>query len=105
MQRRSNLNIQDVRKIASKQGLKEVKLMNGNLSDISKNAEGNSECFATPYVRACGQMKCLWREDCLNGAPSRTRSNAVYNNNDRTDRDVFSIFLPVTKTGGHRQVC
>jgi len=59
------VKVQDIRKIASKQGLKVGELGKLQLIRSIQKAEGNSECFATPYVRECGQMNCLWREDCL----------------------------------------
>ena len=27
--------------------------------------EGNYECYATAYNRACNQASCLWHDDCL----------------------------------------
>lgn len=27
--------------------------------------EGNFECYATAYNRACDQANCLWHDDCL----------------------------------------
>jgi hypothetical protein len=34
--------------------------------------EGNFECCASAYTRACNQFECLWREECL----SLTRDEA-----------------------------
>lgn len=29
-----------------------------------QKAEGNYDCYATAYSRACNQASCLWRDDC-----------------------------------------
>jgi hypothetical protein len=58
------VKIQDIRKIASEKGLKAGKLDKPQLIRHIQKTEANSECFATPYVRECGQMNCLWRDDC-----------------------------------------
>ena len=63
---RSTVKFQDIRKIASKRGLKVAMLNKLQLIRNIQKDEGNYKCFATPYVHECGQMNCLWREDCLN---------------------------------------
>ena len=63
---RSPVKFQDIRKIASKRGLKVAKLNKLQLIRNIQKDEDNYECFATPYVHECDQMNCLWREDCLN---------------------------------------
>jgi hypothetical protein len=59
------MKIQDIRKIAKKMGLESGKMKKTELIRTIQKAEGNNDCFATPYVRQCNQMNCLWREDCI----------------------------------------
>lgn len=59
------MKIQDIREIAKKNGVRVRKLNKIELIRVIQKAEGNSDCFATPYVRECNQMNCLWREDCM----------------------------------------
>jgi len=59
------MKIQDIREIAKKNGVRVRKLNKIELIRAIQKAEGNSDCFATPYVRECNQMNCLWREDCM----------------------------------------
>lgn len=59
------MKIQDIREIAKKNGVRVRKLNKIELIRSIQKAEGNSDCFSTPYVRECNQMNCLWREDCM----------------------------------------
>jgi len=59
------MKIQDIREIAKKNGVRVGKLNKIELIRAIQKAEGNSDCFAAPYVRECNQMNCLWREDCM----------------------------------------
>ena len=59
------MKIQDIREIEKKNGVRVRKLNKIELIRAIQKAEGNSDCFATPYVRECNQMNCLWREDCM----------------------------------------
>jgi len=59
------MKIQDIREIARKHGVKAGKLDKIELTRAIQKAEGNNACFATPSVRECNQMNCLWREDCM----------------------------------------
>lgn len=60
----SDMNIQDIQKIAKKKGVKAGKMNQTELIRAIQKAEGNNACFATSSVQTCGQMNCLWREDC-----------------------------------------
>jgi hypothetical protein len=35
-------------------------------------AEGGNVCFASPAVKTCAQISCLWREDCEHAIVSPT---------------------------------
>jgi hypothetical protein len=30
-----------------------------------QRAEGNKDCFESGQAGTCGQIHCLWREDCV----------------------------------------
>ncbi|MEJ2684370.1 MAG: SAP domain-containing protein [Candidatus Sulfobium sp.] len=60
------MKIADIRKIARDKGVNSWKLNKVELIRTIQRAEGYDDCFATPHVRSCGQINCLWREDCIN---------------------------------------
>ena len=59
------MKIQAIRTIAKKMGVKVGNRGKIELIRSIQRAEGNNDCFATPYVHECNQYNCLWREDCL----------------------------------------
>ncbi len=59
------MKIQAIRTIAKKNGVKVGSQGKIELIRSIQKAEGNNDCFATPYVKECNQLNCLWREDCL----------------------------------------
>jgi hypothetical protein len=61
----ADMRIQEIREIEKKSGVRAGKLDKRELVRAIQKAEGNNDCFATPYVRECNQMNCLWREDCM----------------------------------------
>jgi Rho termination factor, N-terminal domain len=58
------MKMQDLKEIAKKNGVKAGKMCKTDLVLAIQKAEGNCECFATPYVSECNQVNCLWRADC-----------------------------------------
>jgi hypothetical protein len=58
------MKIDDVRKIASQQGIKAGKAKKSDLVRAIQQAEGNAACFDSNNSAHCGQPACLWREDC-----------------------------------------
>lgn len=58
------MKMQDLKEIAKKHGVKAGKMRKTDLVLAIQKAEGNCECFATPYVSECNQVNCLWRADC-----------------------------------------
>jgi hypothetical protein len=58
------MNMRDIAKIAVKNGVKAGKMNKTQLIRAIQKAEGNNECFASSQVPMCGQLNCLWREDC-----------------------------------------
>jgi hypothetical protein len=59
------MKIHDIREIAKKNGVRVGRMKKTELIRAIQKTEGNDDCFATPYVRECNQMNCLWREDCM----------------------------------------
>jgi hypothetical protein len=55
---------QKVKEIAKKLGVKTEKLNNGELIRAIQSKEGNIPCFGIGKSTECGQLECLWREDC-----------------------------------------
>jgi hypothetical protein len=55
---------QDVIIMAENIGIDVVDLIKTTLIRAIQRAEGSNECYRTEEVLACGQMNCLWREDC-----------------------------------------
>lgn len=59
------MNIETVKQIARSRGIKVSKKKKDELIHDMQVTEGNQPCFGTEWVSSCGQMECLWREDCL----------------------------------------
>jgi|YelNatPaOPRAMG01_1025707.scaffolds.fasta_scaffold01594_2 hypothetical protein len=60
------MKMQEIRKIAKERGLRpDSRISKIELVRMIQRSEGYNDCFATELVKTCGQMKCLWREDCL----------------------------------------
>lgn len=62
------MNLQEVKSIAGRMGLKAGNLRKGELIRAIQRAEGNFDCFGTATAGCCDQADCCWREDCLKTA-------------------------------------
>lgn len=58
------MKLAEVRELAAQRGLKTNKLKKTEIIRELQTAEGNTACFDTGTAAECGQMSCLWREDC-----------------------------------------
>lgn len=58
------MNAEEVRGIARQRGVRTVKMKKGEVIRAIQEAEGNPKCFDTGKAAECGQVNCLWREDC-----------------------------------------
>lgn len=58
------MKMQDITKIGAKIGVKTGKMKKTELIRAIQRAEGNTDCFSTSQVKTCGQVACLWLEDC-----------------------------------------
>jgi len=59
------MKLQKVKNIAKKMGIKAGSMKKEEFIRAIQKAEGNVECFGTGKAEECGQMRCLWRDDCL----------------------------------------
>lgn len=58
------MKIEQIREIAKQRGINPAKMKKGEIIRAIQEAEGNPMCFATGKSGECGQLNCLWREDC-----------------------------------------
>ena len=65
------MKLQEVKAIAKQRGVDPGRMRKGELIKAIQRAEGNNDCFGTVLLMECGQMNCLWREDCLNDKAKR----------------------------------
>jgi len=59
------MKLPEIREVGKKKGVNAGKMNKTELIRTIQRTEGNYDCFATPYVRECNQLNCLWREDCV----------------------------------------
>ena len=57
--------LQDILDIAARMGINARDLDRIELVRAIQRAEGYSDCFMTGQVRTCGQMTCLWYQECV----------------------------------------
>ncbi|MCL4491166.1 MAG: SAP domain-containing protein [Nitrospirae bacterium] len=62
------MKTRDIKMIAGKKGIKPGAMKKEELIRAIQRAEGNFDCFATSRVRGCGQVNCLWKEDCVSAS-------------------------------------
>jgi hypothetical protein len=60
-----NMLLQDIEAIAKTIGVVAGDLNRIELVRAIQRAEGYSDCFMTDRVRTCGQMNCLWYQECV----------------------------------------
>ena len=58
------MKLEKIRELAAQRGLKINKLNKAEIIRSIQTSEGNTTCFDTGAAAECGQMNCLWREDC-----------------------------------------
>lgn len=59
------MDLNEIKRIASKHGIKTGKMKKGEIIRSIQRAEGNFDCFGSAFSGECTQTKCLWRKDCL----------------------------------------
>ncbi len=58
------MNMKEIRIVAKQRGIKAGKLNKLTLIRLIQKGEGNNECYASTQSSNCGQISCLWRDDC-----------------------------------------
>lgn len=58
------MKLDQVKEIATSRGLKAGKMKKAEIIRAIQSDEGNEPCFDTGKSAECGQLNCLWREDC-----------------------------------------
>ena len=58
------MKLEEIKEIARRENIKAGKLKKAELVKAIQTAEGNTACFATGHAVECGELSCLWREDC-----------------------------------------
>jgi hypothetical protein len=61
---KANMKVQELKEIAKQKVVKVGKLKKSDIIRAIQEAEGNSACFDIGKAAECGQLNCLWREDC-----------------------------------------
>jgi hypothetical protein len=59
------MKIDEIKNIAKQRNIKVGKATKCELVRAIQQAEGNQQCFASNSSKVCGQLSCLWREDCV----------------------------------------
>jgi hypothetical protein len=60
----ADMNVQEIKTIARKHGIKTGTLKKADLVRAIQSTEGNEACFDSGRATTCGQERCLWKEDC-----------------------------------------
>ncbi len=58
------MKVNDIKEIARQRGINPAKLKKVDLVRAIQADEGNPACYMTGFKSECGQLKCLWRDDC-----------------------------------------
>ncbi len=58
------MKVNDIKEIARQRGINPAKLKKVDLVRAIQVDEGNPACYMTGYKNECGQINCLWRDDC-----------------------------------------
>lgn len=58
------MKLQQIKEIANSRGLQTGKMKKSEIVRAIQADEGNEPCFDTGKAAECGQLNCLWREDC-----------------------------------------
>jgi len=58
------MKLQEIKEIAKHRGLETGKMKKEEIIRAMQEAEGNSACFHSGKAAECGQLDCLWRDDC-----------------------------------------
>lgn len=59
------MTLKEVKAIAKERNLKVANMKKTEIIRAIQRSEGNNDCFVTGNADECGQINCLWRQDCL----------------------------------------
>jgi len=59
------MTVKEIKSIAKKMNLKFSNVRKTDMVRAIQKSEGNNDCFKTGNAQECGQLNCLWRQDCL----------------------------------------
>jgi hypothetical protein len=59
------VKIQALQVMAKKMGINTFRMKKAEIVRAIQRSENNTDCFSTPRVDHCGELLCLWRDDCL----------------------------------------
>lgn len=59
------MKLEEVKAIAKRRGIDPGRMRKDELIKDLQRDEGNNDRFGTALSIGCGQLDCLWREDCL----------------------------------------
>jgi hypothetical protein len=64
MRKEENMNINEIKSMAKKNGVKTGKMQKAEIIRAIQRAENNFDCYGTDRVQNCNEQKCLWLADC-----------------------------------------
>ena len=60
------MTLQEIKKIAKQRNIAVDKNMKkADIIRAMQRQEGNNDCFGNIAAKNCGEINCLWRQDCL----------------------------------------
>ena len=54
-----------IRKLAKEMGINTYRMKKADIIRAIQRSENNPDCYGTERVTECGEVSCLWREDCI----------------------------------------
>jgi len=58
------MKVNKIKEIAYQRGINPMKMKKRKIIRAIQQDEGNPVCFTTGHKGECGQLDCLWSEDC-----------------------------------------
>jgi len=59
------MRFQEIQKMAKGVGIKTYRMKKAEMIRAIQDAENNIPCYGTERISNCGEVQCLWRNDCL----------------------------------------
>ena len=58
------MRFQQIREMAKGMGINTYRMKKPDVIRAIQQAENSIDCYATPRIEYCNEMRCLWRGDC-----------------------------------------